>query len=234
MDEATPTQPTQANQTPTQSPKKSGNFFAIFGKIMLGVVIVGLLLFGGYYLGTRNNKTPKISITPTPAQTMEKTISPTSQTTPISPTKASTKTIKGGLTNDSTSFKPYSVEIPTGWTDVRDTTDITDKLTISKNGYSLTIYQAPFGGGGCLYKGDPDTPMAQSYTDYVQIAGTNTQYRRSWNTVGQYTICQKHPSENSYGSPTTYGAISAKSPSPADSTIMAEIDGMIASLIAQN
>lgn len=212
--------------------KKYTSFFTILGKLFLFLLLALSLLLGGYYLGSKKNSETLVPPTPT------LTTSPT-ETLP-SPTSASqtTKAVKAGLSG-TTSFLPYSIDVPGGWTDARETTIAAgiDKLTLTKNGYSVTIYQAPMGGGGCLYKGDPEKEMAQRYTNYVDINGKNGQYRRSWTeSAGQaitYTICQKSTIDSSYGNSTAFGAISVVSPNPATTVMLAEVDGMIASLIKQ-
>jgi len=228
--------PPHHEESHPQVVKKGGGFFAFLGKVFIFLIIIGLLVGGGYYLGTTNKLGLKPNPTPTPGVSL--TGSPTQ--TPPSPTAASlnTKTVKAGLSGDATSFKTYTIEVPGGWTDARETTVAAgiDKLTLTKNGYSVTIYQAPMGGGGCIYKGDPPNEMAQLYTDFAEINGKSGQYRRSWTQgPGQsttYAICQKAP-DNSYGSITAFGAISIVTPNPADPKMLSEVDGMIASLINQ-
>jgi len=198
-------------------------------KIFFILVAVGLLLGGGRYLGS-SKKISSISPTPSPTQSAIIPLVPIANHA-ISPTSAQPKKIiKAGLTDSSTSFKPYNIEIPLGWIDNHEPGSVVDKLTISKNGYSVVISQGAMGGGGCVYKGDPPQEMAQSFTDFVGITGKEGQYRRSWTTEGEYTICQKSSTENSYGFPTQFGAINVKTPTPSDSSVMAEIDGMIASI----
>lgn len=212
--------------------KKSTKPFTILGKIFLFLLLAVGLLLGGFYLGEQATPPP----TPTPTQTA--VVSPT-EALP-SPTSASqnTKAVKAGLGGDATIFEPYSIEVPQGWTDARETTVAAgiDKLTLTKNGYSVTIYQAPMGGGGCIYKGDKPDEMAQLYTDFTDINGKNAQYRRSWTQgPGQsitYAICQKGD-DASYSIMTKFGAISVVSPNPSTTAMLAEIDGMIASLLYQ-
>src|SRR6185369_1479961 len=231
----TPQQTPAASQTPTPPPaKKTGGFL---GKLLLFIIIAGLLITGGYFLGTMGHKSPT-DTTPTPT-TAQAQVSPTQIPASPTSTSATTKTVKAGLTTSKT-FKPYSIEVPAGWTDARETTvaaDI-DKLTLTKDGYSLTIYQAALGGGGCLYPGDKPSEMAQSFTDAADILGKGGQYKRSWNTPGaektiSYTVCQKSTEDSSYGSITSFGVINAVSPNPADTSTLSEIDGMIASITGQ-
>jgi hypothetical protein len=91
------------------------------------------------------------------------------------------------------------------------------------------------GGNGCTYSGDSESPMAQKFSDFADINGAEYVLRRSWNKTGNqagtigYTVCQRGQ-DNSYGSVTSYGAISVKSPDPADSKIMSEVDFIISSI----
>ena len=227
-----PQAPAAAPSAPQQHVKKGNGFLSFLGKVFLVLIVVGALLGGGYYFGM-TGKSKEVAPTPTP----EAMVSPTKA--PISPTQlpSNIRMVTAGLLN-STAFKPYVIGVPDGWTDVRENTQAAgiDKLTLSKNGYTLTIYQAAFGGGGCTYKGEPEQMMAQAFTDFVDIIGLSDEYRRSWNQTAakttSYSICYKG-SDKSYGTISLYGAISAVSPNPSDSVMLAEIDSMIASLTKQ-
>jgi hypothetical protein len=222
------------HQTPSE-PKKHHGFIGWVGKIFLFLLLAGIFLGGGYMLGLKAN-TADISSQPN-------IVTATPTETPPSPTQVSqkVKTVKAGLAT-ATAFKPYSIEIPDGWTDTRENTETAaiDKLTITKTGYSLTIYQAALGGGGCTYKGDPLQQQAETFTDFTQINGKSGELRRSWNQTDTptatitYTICQKND-DSTYGTLTKFGRIDAVSPNTdtADPTTLKEIDGMIASLEEQ-
>lgn len=214
-------------------------FFSLFGKVILGALLLTLVLGAGYYIGHTKDIPGSISSTPSPTKEKatkkeNKKAANTALETPT-PTQAEKKTVSAGLWGKDTAFGPYTIQIPNGWSEKRETTQgIIDKLTISKDNYSLIIYQAAFGGGGCTYKGEPEQMMAQTFANYVDIAGKNAQFRRSWNeeqnqSTISYTICQKG-NDTSYGSPTGFGAISAQSPKPAGAATLSEIDSMIASL----
>lgn len=215
--------------------KKHSGPIARVGKIVLFFLIAIVLLLGGYYLGIQTNP---VTVTPRPTPIQSE---PTATSTPIPPTPTpasqNTKALKAGISSIS-SFTPYTIDVPTDWTDVRETT-ITgniDKLTLEKNGYSITIYQASVSGGGCIYPKDKAFSESQLFTDYADINGRNGQYRRSWiQKTGQtitYTICQKG-TDGLYSDMTTFGEINVVSPSPANASMLTEIDGMIASLIKQ-
>lgn len=230
----------EAGSERTPAPKRS---FANVAKVIiagLALLSIGLLL--GYFFTnhvvTISDKGGKTT-TPTPNTTQEQPTD-TSQQVGQSPTPTksqTTKTVSGGLGGNATSFKQYTLKVPSGWTETRENDgsaiDI-DRLTITKGSYSLIIYQAAFGGGGCVYGNEPDQPFAQKFSNYAEISGG--QYRRSWDkstgSTNSYTVCQKG-SDGSYGSPTQHGAISVKSPEPADAATMAEIDAMIDSIKQQ-
>lgn len=222
-----------------QPPQKRTNPFSILSKVFLFLLLAVGLLLGGFYLGTTSQES-STSLTSQPVQSP----SPSVMTTPSdilqSPTPASTNThtVTAGLEGDATVFEPYSLDVPEGWTDARETTVAAgiDKLTLTKNGYSVTIYQAPMGGGSCMYAGDEPNEFAQLYESYADINGKSAQYRRSWTeSTGKaitYTVCQKIQ-DNAYSVMSTFGAITVVSPNPANASMLAEIDGMIASLIKQ-
>lgn len=221
--------------TTVVTPVQKKDPFSMIGKIVVVLLIAALLVGGGYVLATKLN-TKKTDTT------VQKMLPPTEATaTPAStdsatpsPTKVATTKTSGGLGGNATSFKQYSVDVPTGWTSSKDKTEITDKLTLAKGAYSISIYQAPMGGSMCSYKGDPPQEMSQSFSNFVSIAGTSPEFRRSWNTTGNpagtisYTVCQK--GTDSYGSFTSFGAISIKSPENPDEATMKEIDAMLVSL----
>ena len=228
MDPTPPTQPTHSSFATTPT-KKSMSFFL---KSFLFALFGCILFVGGYYLGTQYSTQDKI-VPPTPP-TATPTIVPVSTT----PEAKNTKTVKAGLAIKDSSFVPYAIDVPEGWTDVQETTVAAgiDKLTLTKTGYSLTIYQAAIGGGGCLYPGDAEKTMATKFSNFKDIQANSVQFRRSWDQpiaegtkTTSYTICQK-TTDGSYGNITNFGVITAVAPNPENETILSEIDMMIASL----
>lgn len=212
-------------------------FFSIFGKIILGTLLLSLILGAGYYIGHSKIIQPSLKETPSPAVSEKQTIPTTAPSLPAGTKPTSVpakKTLTGGL-SDATAFSNYSVDVPLGWSDKKDITPgVIDKLTLSKGAYSLSIYQAAMGGGMCLYP--EDTPFdgpSQKFTHYVDLLNTPLLFRRSWNDdakngIQSYVICQK--TSDAYGSPTTFGAISYQTPEQPDDTILEEMDTILASL----
>jgi len=229
-----PQAPIQTNSTPpvptppqTLSDDKKGSNKLLM--ITIGVILLGFGMLGGYLIANQANKAEeKMAPLPTFVAATE-TPSPSPSPTP----NPNTKIIKAGM---GTSL--YSIEVPKDWTDSRENTQagVIDKLTLAKNGYTLTIYQAAMGGGGCLYPGDQPAEMSQNFTDFAEVKGKVDDMRRSWNQTNAqtitYTICKKG-TDGSYGTFSSFGAISAVSPNPADKKILTEIDSMLASLMKQ-
>lgn len=232
------------NAIPVQNNPKKKDPFSLFGKITAVVIIGALLIGGGIFLGLKmTKKSPEPGNAKTSANLTTETGSVQLQdlgpvdTTPSTATPAPTlKTITGGITDGSTAFKPYLIQIPDGWTESTEKTELTNKLTLVKNNYELSIYQAPMGGSMCIYPGDADGDFKQKYTKYKEIKGSGGQtYRRSWDDKAgsiTFTVCQKG-ADGTFGTFTTFGGVTIKTPNPSDESMMQEIDDMIASLEAQ-
>ncbi len=226
----------ETNQKSESTSTKHKDPFSVFGKIAAVVIVAALLIGGGAYLGMSLNKNSNqngMQTTPTP-QASPTTVmqeSPTSSQTPVVNHPLEVLTTAGGAPG--TSFTTYTINVPADWTPKEDKTSVSDKLTLTKGSSTLTITQAAMGGGGCLYPGDPASEMAQTFTDFADIKGVSTTFRRSFNKGNDptisYTICQK-ASDASYGSPTQFGAINVIAPSSTSTETLAQIDQMIASL----
>ncbi|HSA83791.1 MAG TPA: hypothetical protein VLF20_02805 [Patescibacteria group bacterium] len=217
------------------TPKQKGGNILLFS--FLGFLLFGFGILAGFFIGKQHPSTITQSPLPSPTVVAQPTATP-SQILP-SPTPAfeTTKSVTAGQT-DSDVFTAYTVAVPAEWTDARETTVAAgiDKLTLTKSGYTVTIYQAPMGGQGCVYPEDPSSTFAQTFSDFVDINGKSGQFRRSWNSqeaqTTTYNVCQKG-SDNSYGTITEFGAITVVAPNPANQTTLIEIDGIIASLTTQ-
>lgn len=205
-------------------------FFSLFGKLVLVVVLVGGVAYGAYTFGKR---TPTTQPTPGAAST-------TAAPSPKPSVEPVTKVVTAGLDASSgLSFTKYQMTVPEAWVvDHKTTNEGTwvDTLTITKGKTELKIFQAATGGAICLYP--TDTPMegpSSTYDTYVEITtATGQLMRRSTTTASSgttkgFTICMK----SSYGNfqlPTIFGHMSLKTDLTPDPAILAEVDGMIASL----
>lgn len=215
-------------------------FFTIFGKLVVILLGAGILIGVGMYVGRRNNPQVSSSLAPTPTAVVTQAMISTAQTVslPVSPTVTSTKTISGGVKT----MTLYTISIPNDWQATPSQHDEAvgiDKLVVAKDGYELTVYQAPMGGGLCLYPGDkPFEGPSQKYVSFVEIqAGDGKVYRRSatadvTGSKKTYTICQKAP-DGSFGSITTYGAVTYSVPTTPTETILTQMDSIIATLKKQ-
>lgn len=198
--------------------------------IIILIVIVGV---GAFYLGQRalNN-----NISPAPVPTTSQT-NTNNQVTPIltpTPTQSQvqTKTITAGGV---LSFPTYTLKTPIDWNSQREQGQDSDKLTLTKNSYKIVISEAAFGGGGCIYPGGTPSEMAQTFSSFVEIINPNGfVFRRgATGSAGSWTVCQKNTVDGSFGAPTIFGHTSITTPANADASVMAEIDGILASLKKQ-
>lgn len=161
-------------------------------------------------------------------------VSSTEVASPISTsTSIQTTTVKAGGV---LVFKAYSINVPTTWQYAKEGTpsgDIPiDRLTLTKDGYKITLYQAATGGAPCLYPGDADVEGPSSrFVSFVAITTqTGDLLRRGVpEGGGGFTVCEKQGS-NSYGQPTSFGHISITTPANPSASIIVEIDSMLASL----
>lgn len=128
-------------------------------------------------------------------------------------------------------FGKYSIQVPTDWTYTKEGGVDMDKLTLSKGGYKIVIYEAATGGAQCLYPGDPDAEMATRYTTFIEITTQNGgKLRRGGTTPTAFTVCEKPLGNIAYGLPTTFGHISITTPASPTAAMMTEIDGILATL----
>ena len=213
--------------TPQVSPKKGLNIWMIISVVLI-FALIGL---GAYELGKNQLNYPKTTLTPSPTAVMtQTTVSPTLAPSPIgttvTPTPAS-KTVSAGIKNQL--FTPYTLTVPLDWTDNHTSNTASDTLTVTKGQYVLTISQAAGGAGSCDYPGDTPQPMAQVFTNFVGITGTFSQFRRGTSDNKTYTVCEQKSGGFSF--PTSVGYITYSVPVQADQATLAQMDGMIASLV---
>lgn len=211
-----------SQSTPAPSKRSMPNLWKFLTLLLLAVIILG----GAYYLGTQKNSNVSVVPTPTPQVSVSPTNTP-SITPSVSPTP--TKKVSAGVKTDA--FIPYTILIPNGWTSKHTFESTVDKLVVTKAGYSLTIVEGGGGGGICIYPGDAPQEMSQSFTSFVGITGTQSQLRRGTSDNINYTVCEQKTS--GFGFPTQFGYITYIAPSSPDSAILAEMDGMVASIAKQ-
>lgn len=219
--------PVEESSQATPAPQKKSvlNIWRVLAIVLFVILLVG----AGYLIGTKLNSnvstpnpTPQISTSPT--QTNQSPTVTSSVTT--APTKIVTNTISAGVKTDA--FVPYTIEIPSGWTNKHTYESTVDKLVVAKGPYSLTIIEGGGGGGLCTYPGEAPQQMSQSFTGFVGITGTQSQLRRGTSDNINYTVCEQKTS--GFGFPTQFGYITYITPSSPDASVLAEMDRMVASI----
>jgi uncharacterized protein YxeA len=194
------------------------------------IILIAVIGGGAFYLGQKS--TGNSSITPTPTVSKVQTQTNTQPTSQISPTPTATslQTVSAGGV---LVFSAYTLSLPSGWTSAKKITQNSDMLTLTKDSYKITIYQAAGGGGGCTYSGEPPQQMAQTFSSFVEIMNPNGFiFRRgpSLGTPNSWTVCQKNASDGSFGFPTNFGNITITTPANPTDTTMAEIDSILTSI----
>lgn len=132
-------------------------------------------------------------------------------------------------------FKAYSLEIPKGWESLKEggpSGEIEmDKLSLTKDGYKLSFYQAATGGAQCLYTGDAEVEGPSSkFTKFVEFTTqTGELLRKSSTDLKGFTICEKQ-GVSGFGAPTSFGHISIALPAVTTPAMIAEIDEILSSL----
>ncbi len=211
-------------------------FFSVFGKLVLVLLVLGLVGGAAYYFGNKNSqiKQSHTTVSPTLQPTKENiTVLPTTEET-VMPTasNASRTAFSAGVPQ----FGLYVLSYPAGWTpsEQRDDNAGIDTVTFTKNGYILKIVQAGTGGGACIFGNEAPQPFSQHFNTYVEISGANNMhYRRGQTDDTHYTICEK-TSDGSYKFPTSWGPITYVTQVPTVSSILAEMDSIVASISKQH
>jgi len=217
-------------------------FFSFFGKFVLVVLVIGLLIGGGYYLG--KGKLPFMSYqapgavttvavtpdTPTPTTTDERPITGAIAPT-ASPTAATTQTVTGGGL-PGLSFGAYTLQVPVSWTVKKETNaGVSEKISITQGAYTLAIYQAPTGGAQCTYPGETPVEMSTAFGAYTTIHdGSGGEFRRALaqGSTSGFTVCQKGSS--GFGLPTMYGHVTYGTPAAPDPAMLLQMDAIFATL----
>lgn len=238
MEEATtPAAPISQASAPTPQAvvvHKSNNVPLVGAIIFLALVVAAAAVYLGMQKKPETASTiPPTSTPPTPTTTVETPITLTPSTKMKVLSYTSTK-----LKDNSASA--YTISYPSDWQKDTKRDEISDLLTLTKGEYSIKIYQAPMGGSGCTFKGDAPSEMSQDYSnkEFVEIKTGDTTFRRVKIDVGKppvptYTFCASNPStKGSFGSPTSFGAITYTVPATTDEVTLSQMDSVIASLKA--
>ena len=128
-------------------------------------------------------------------------------------------------------FGKYTIQVPATWQYTQEGDANMDKLTITKGGYTISIYEAATGGAQCLYPGDPDSEMATRYTTFTEITTQGGgRLRRGGTTATAFTVCEKTTGSTTWGLPTTFGHMTVTTPAAPPAAMMTEIDGILSTL----
>ena len=213
--------------------------FAAFGKIIIVLVIVAILVGGGIYLGQKFGKFNSPNITNSPSNQNTTQTSPVETLSPSipSPTPQSYQNSQNIQAGGFGSYGKYSISVPTTWNVEKTKNDFQDLLTVSRGNYQLQINQISAGASPCVYPGESQTPMSQEFTSYITL-GTNADlnlYRRGKSKIpypngeDQYVVCQKL-SGGIYDTNTSFGMIYYMAPKNPDESILSQMDSIFQSI----
>ena len=211
-------------------------FFEIFGRVMLLIIVLGSIAAVAYYYGMNRNgdvKDDKLVIV-----TEDSNIDTTSDFR--EPTTAPVKKVQ--VAAGAVEHTKYTVSVPEDWTVTKDPSNSNDmdKLTLTKNGYTVVIYQANMGGSMYSFSdAKVDGPFAQEYSGtYSDFTGASEEkFRRidssSQNKPGEKNYGVLVFGSDAYQTPTTFGGISYTTPISPTSDMLDEMDFIISSLKKQ-
>lgn len=148
-------------------------------------------------------------------------------TLPASTPSTSTTVTAGGIL----SMSAYSITFPGGWQYSKSgsVAGQSDKLTLTNGDYSITISQGAFGGGGCLYPGDPDAGMSQRFVSYTSVTDqSGDNLRVGALAAGGMVVCQSV--NGNWGDITSFGHISIAAPATSPKAILDEINSILSSI----
>ena len=113
-------------------------FFEIFGRLMVVIIVLGSIAAAAYYYGMNRNgavKEEELVI-----KTGESAATTTSDST--KPTVSPVKKVQ--VSAGAVEHTKYTVSVPEDWQVTKDPTNSNDmdKMTLTKNGYTVVLYQA--------------------------------------------------------------------------------------------
>mgnify|MGYP001564397917 CR=1 FL=1 len=211
-------------------------FFEIFGRLMVVIIVLGSIAAAAYYYGmNRNGAVKEEELVITTGESAATTTSDSTKPT-VSPVK------KVQVSAGAVEHTKYTVSVPEDWQVTKDPTNSNDmdKMTLTKNGYTVVLYQANMGGSMYSFSdAKVDGPFAQQYSGtYSDFTGASGEKFRRIDSSSQ-----NKPGEKNYGvlvfgfdayqTPTTFGGISYTTPLNPTKDMLDEMDSIIASLKKQ-
>jgi len=208
-------------------------FFAIFGRTVLIILVVGALVGGGIYFGKQMGTSPGNSKQATESGQNRPSVQPTTlpvvaPTSPAKP-KSTTVTIKGD-----DPFGSYSIVVPDGWTQSQEVVAGRTKTTFANSEYKLSISQFAGGGAQCTYPGETGGNFSTPFNTPVGITGVSGQFRRATAKDNlatgpqTFTICQLQ--SGNYGLPIQFGYTAYSTPAAPTTEMLQTMDAMVTSL----
>lgn len=237
MENNIPVEQAQVNQSPQQPPVKEPKENPLKNKWLLALSLIVLLLMltgGAYFLG-RNSQTNSDNQIAQPTSSVS---IPTSTPSSIKVNETENWKTYTSVQLPNNSLKAYSISYPDEWTlktERKLEGSASDLAIISKDNYSLKIYQGAFGGGGCIFEGEmPEGPYGDyRNNEYTEIDSGIGKLRRliianPQKTTGQtrFDFCVSTNNKD-YGSPTHVGEITYTVPDNFDSSILLGMDKII-------
>lgn len=204
-------------------------------------MLLGVVAGGAYYLGMTRNGAGKVDdkLILTTGDT-DGSSNSTSGSNSTAPTPA--QVAKVLVTAGSVEHAKYTASVPEDWTVTKDPSNSNDldKLTLTKNGYTIVIYQANMGGSMYSFSdAKVDGPFAQEYSGtYSDFTGASGEkFRRidssSQNKPGEKNYGVLVFGSDAYQTPTVFGGISYTTPLNPTADMLKEMDFIISSLKKQ-
>lgn len=234
-------QPAPVVVKPNPDTKVTDKMFALIGKMVFGLALAGVLIFGGYYLGTHYQQlagqqtastTNPASALPTATPATAPIATPPAQPQPT-PSAWTTGTSYTGVSP----FKSFTTYLLLGWSEKKETVGTGYKVTISSGNYQIVISQAPGGGSACAYPGETPGEMTAVFDQPTKVLGfpdTGREFNRatqpgepSGNTL-TYLFCQKR--NTGHGMPTDLGYITYTVPQNPSAEMLGQMDAIIGML----
>lgn len=214
-------------------------FFEIFGKVVLVLVLLGGVAGGAYYYGSTQSATLKTEDKLVLKNDANGGTSPTESNSTMPTTAPVAKVL---VDAGSVEHAKYTASVPEDWTVTKDPSNSNDmdKLTLTKDGYTIVIYQANMGGSMYSFSdAKVDGPFAQqysgTYSDFTGVSGEK--FRRidssSQNKPGEKNYGVLVFGSDAYQTPTVFGGISYTTPLNPSADMLDEMDSIISSLKKQ-
>jgi hypothetical protein len=139
---------------------------------------------------------------------------------------------------ESLSFPSYSISFPATWGISENKGDGSLALTISRNGYKVTLNQAAVGGAVCLFKDSPTFQgssgdlRAKDYTEYKTDQGyvLRRYFKGNEGDNSVFLFCGKEEADQYFTTPLALGGLTYTVPAKFDVGVIAEMDNIVKSL----